>query len=198
MFLTFRIYLLWPLWVVEQVSVAVKLRTCIRKVRVCCSSLCCLKDILSDISVGLLFLSGLMPRSLFTINLSSSFHFNLMLYKLNRFWYSDYGVQTVVSLNCGRFYGSFVRPRMRWMCERMNEWKWVSERTISFLISEMWSLRWNMMLKGEIRRTWRETCLSATLSTANPTKWTRARTRAAAVRGRRLFPPEPWHGQLSR
>jgi hypothetical protein len=44
------------------------------------------------------------------------------------FWYFDYGGETDVSLNCGRFYGSVVRPRMR-MSEGM---KWINERTIFF------------------------------------------------------------------
>jgi hypothetical protein len=35
-------------------------------------------------------------------------------------WYSDYGGETDVSLNCGRFYGPFVRPRMR-MSEGVNK-----------------------------------------------------------------------------
>jgi hypothetical protein len=34
---------------------------------------------------------------------------------------SDYGGETDVSLDCGRFYGPFVRPRMR-MSEGANEW----------------------------------------------------------------------------
>jgi hypothetical protein len=36
------------------------------------------------------------------------------------FWYSGYGGETDISLNCGRFYGTFVRPRMR-MSEGVNE-----------------------------------------------------------------------------
>jgi hypothetical protein len=28
-------------------------------------------------------------------------------------WYSNYGGETDVSLNCGRFYGPLVHPRMR-------------------------------------------------------------------------------------
>jgi hypothetical protein len=42
------------------------------------------------------------------------------------FWYSVDGGKTDVLLNCGRFYGPIVRPRMRmneWMGEWMNEWK---------------------------------------------------------------------------
>jgi hypothetical protein len=35
------------------------------------------------------------------------------------FWYSDYGGDTDVSLDCGRFYGPFVRPQMR-MSEGVN------------------------------------------------------------------------------
>jgi hypothetical protein len=39
---------------------------------------------------------------------------------LNEFWYSGYGGETDVSLNCGRFYGPSVRPKMR-MSEGVNE-----------------------------------------------------------------------------
>jgi hypothetical protein len=36
------------------------------------------------------------------------------------FWYPGYGGETNVLLDCGRFYGIFVRPRVS-MRERMNE-----------------------------------------------------------------------------
>jgi hypothetical protein len=36
------------------------------------------------------------------------------------FWYSGYGGETDVSLDCGRFYGPFVRTRIR-MSEGVNE-----------------------------------------------------------------------------
>jgi hypothetical protein len=38
------------------------------------------------------------------------------------FWYSAYASEANVSLDCGSFYWSFVRPRMR-MSEWMNKWK---------------------------------------------------------------------------
>jgi hypothetical protein len=45
---------------------------------------------------------------------------NSSSYQSTLFWYSDHGGETVVSLDRGRFYGLFVRPRMR-MSERVNE-----------------------------------------------------------------------------
>jgi hypothetical protein len=36
------------------------------------------------------------------------------------FWYSDYGAETDVSLNCGHFYGPIVRPRVR--MNEISEW----------------------------------------------------------------------------
>jgi hypothetical protein len=79
------------------------------------------------------------------------------------FWYSDYEGETDVSLNCGRFYGPVVRPRMR-----MNEWmgEWMSERTV-FLFLEMRSPRWNDIDSEK---------------NLSQCQW--VRTQAAAVRGR--------------
>jgi hypothetical protein len=61
-----------------------------------------------------------------------------------------------------------------------------------------------MILTGENRRTRRETCPSATLSTANPLELTRIRTRSSAVRGRLLTVmvrsssySSPWEPQIS-
>jgi hypothetical protein len=56
--------------------------------------------------------------------------------KLILFWCSDYGGETDVSLNCCRFYGPIVRPRMR-----MNDCM-MSERTIFFNFRKMWIPRW--------------------------------------------------------
>jgi hypothetical protein len=92
-------------------------------------------------------------------------------------WYSDYGDETDVSLNCGRFYGPIVRPRMRmneWMNE-MDEWK------NYFFYFRTRGSHGEMILTGENRNTRRKNCPSATLSTTNTTGLTRARTRAAAV-----------------
>jgi hypothetical protein len=33
------------------------------------------------------------------------------------FWYSDYGGEADVSLDCGRFYRPFICPQMKWMKE---------------------------------------------------------------------------------
>jgi hypothetical protein len=91
------------------------------------------------------------------------------------FWYSDYGGETDVSLNCGRFYGPTVPPRMR-MNERKNY-------SCNF---RKCGTHGGMILTGEKRRTRRKTCPSATLSTINPTGLTWTRSQAAAVTGRRL------------
>jgi hypothetical protein len=50
---------------------------------------------------------------------------NLMEYinyycMLMMFWYSGYGGETDISLNCDRFYGPFLQPQMR-MSEGVNE-----------------------------------------------------------------------------
>jgi hypothetical protein len=63
--------------------------------------------------------------------------------------------------------------------------RWTNERTFFFNFRKC-GVRSGMILTGENLRTRRKTCPSATLSTINPTGLTRARTRAAAVRGRRL------------
>jgi hypothetical protein len=100
------------------------------------------------------------------------------------FWYSDYGGETDVSLNCGHFYGPIVHPHTR-MNKWMGEWmKWMSERNFFFLIfgNVDTTVEWYWR---ENRRTRRKTCPSATLSTANPTGLTQVWTRAATVKGRR-------------
>jgi hypothetical protein len=52
---------------------------------------------------------------------------------------------------------------------------------------DIWEWRHDgMILTGEHRRTRRNTCPSATLSTTNPTRLTRAQTRASAMRGQGL------------
>jgi hypothetical protein len=95
------------------------------------------------------------------------------------FWYSGYGGQTDVSLDCGCFYGSIVRPQMS-MSEGVNKWK------NYFFNFRKRGANGGMILTGENRRTLRKTCLSATLSTTNPTGLTGVRTQAVAVTGRRL------------
>jgi hypothetical protein len=56
----------------------------------------------------------------------------MTLCEIHRFLYSGYGGETDVSLACSRFYGPFVRPRMR-MSE--DGWRWVNEwMNIFFLI----------------------------------------------------------------
>jgi hypothetical protein len=93
------------------------------------------------------------------------------------FWYSDYGGESDVSLNCGRFYGHFVRPRMnKWVNRRMNE------ENNFFLIFRYVEPTVEWYWHGKNRTTRRKTCPSATLSTTNPTGLTWARTRVAAVR----------------
>jgi hypothetical protein len=105
----------------------------------------------------------------------------ILQYQTSLFWYSGHGGETDVSLDCGRFYWPFVRPRMR-MSERVNEWV----KEIFFFNFRKSGAHGVIILTGENRRTRRKTCPSAILSTTNPTGLTRARTQAAAVRGRRL------------
>jgi hypothetical protein len=50
------------------------------------------------------------------------------------FWYSGYGGETHVSLNCDRFYGPIVRLRMR-MNKGVNEC--MKERTIFFIFGNV-------------------------------------------------------------
>jgi hypothetical protein len=83
------------------------------------------------------------------------------------FWYSGYGGETHVSLDCSRFYGPIGRPRMK-----MNEWMngWINERTIFLIFGNVEpTVEW---------RTRRETRPSDTLSTTNPTGLARAWTQA--------------------
>jgi hypothetical protein len=71
---------------------------------------------------------------------------------------SGYGDETDVSLDCGRFYGSFIRPQMR-MSEGVNEWM---KKLFFFLFSEMWSPRWNVIDRGKPKNS-EKNCPSATL-----------------------------------
>jgi hypothetical protein len=98
------------------------------------------------------------------------------------FWYSDYGGESDVSLNCGSFYGPTVRPQMR-----MSEWanEWMNEWTFFFNFRKSGS-HGGMILTGENRTTRRKACPNGTLSTTNLTGLTWARNQAVAVRGRRL------------
>jgi hypothetical protein len=68
----------------------------------------------------------------------------------------------------------------------VSEWEWVSERKRYFFNFRKCGAHGGMILTGENRRPRRKTCPSATLSTTNPTGLTRARNRAAAVKGRWL------------
>jgi hypothetical protein len=84
-----------------------------------------------------------------------------------------------------------LRPLLRAYCSSPDEseWanEWMSERTIFFFFGfRKCGAHGGMIQTGGNRRTRRETCASATLFTTNPTGVTRARTQAAAVRGRRL------------
>jgi hypothetical protein len=79
------------------------------------------------------------------------------------------------------------------------EWKsgWVKELFFSF---RKYGAQGGIILTGENRRTRRKTCPSAIFSITNPTGLTRARTRTAAVRSRRLTVwamAQPWsvHGK---
>jgi hypothetical protein len=85
----------------------------------------------------------------------------IFLIRPRMFWYSDYGGKTDVSLNCGRFYGPTVRPRMR-----------MNERTIFFNFRKC-GAHCGMILTGENRRTRGKTRPNATLSTTDPTGLTR-------------------------
>jgi hypothetical protein len=92
-------------------------------------------------------------------------------------WYSDYGGETNVSLNCSRFCRPIVHPRMN---EWMNEWR---NYFFNFWKCEAHG---RMILTGENQMTQRKTCSSATLSTINPTGLTWVQTWAAVVRGQWL------------
>jgi hypothetical protein len=50
---------------------------------------------------------------IFSNKLSASTFFPSYFTTEKVFWYSGYGGETDVSLNCGLFYGPIVRPRMR-------------------------------------------------------------------------------------
>jgi hypothetical protein len=45
----------------------------------------------------------------------------LVIWQCTTFWYSDYGGETDVSLNCGLFYGPIVHPQMRMNGQRKTE-----------------------------------------------------------------------------
>jgi hypothetical protein len=95
-----------------------------------------------------------------------------------------------VSLTChwtaAAFTGLLFVPRR--INEWMDEWK-------NFLFNfRKCGAHGGMIQTGENRRTRRETCPSATLSTTNPTGLTRAWTRASAMKGRRLT---AWEGHAS-
>jgi hypothetical protein len=98
------------------------------------------------------------------------------------------GVRLTSHWTAAAFTGLLFVPGREWMKlvnGWMNEWRgWVKE--LFFLIFGNCGAHGGIILTRENRRTRRRTCPSATLSTTNPTGLTRARTRAAAVRGRRL------------
>jgi hypothetical protein len=94
------------------------------------------------------------------------------------------GVRLTFHWTAAAFTGLLSVPGWGWVKGWMNEWmnKWMN----FFFNFRKSGAYVGMILTGENRRTRRKTCPIATLSTTDPTGLTWARTRAAAVRGRRL------------
>jgi hypothetical protein len=82
-------------------------------------------------------------------NLSRGQHKDIMIPKAHTYQYSGIlimGVRLTSHWTAAAFTGLLSVPGWEWM----SEWvKWMSERTILFSFSEMWSPRWNYIDRGK-------------------------------------------------
>jgi hypothetical protein len=112
------------------------------------------------------------------------------------FWYSDYGGDTDVSLDCGRFYGAVVRPRMR-MSEGVNEitifWIWFDVGNSLPLKSPSVILIGHTQT-ANCKHSWQKICIEIRRNILQAS----AETPVSACNSTRRYNPEDQHRHLHR